>query len=129
MAAAKKNSSSMLGGALVFLGSLVYLYVVFTSYTGSSGGALGTWATAASWLGPVIVAVAIVSSISLFFMGIGTMADKAQGEMKSMMHQVLWKFVMLAGITQVIVTGGGAWFYAAVLGFVLTYIGAMAASM
>ncbi|HUB92427.1 MAG TPA: hypothetical protein VL945_00540 [Candidatus Saccharimonadales bacterium] len=127
MAAAKKSSAGMAGGILVFLGSLIYLYVVFTWY--NSGAALGAWVSATQFLGPFVVAVAMVSAITLFFMGIGTMSGKATGEMKSMMQMVLWRFVMLAGITEIIVTGGGAWFYAAILGFVLTYIGAMASAM
>jgi hypothetical protein len=127
MAAAKKSSSSVGGGVLVFLGSLIYLYVVFTWY--SSGAALGAWVSATQFFGPFVVAAAMVSAITLFFMSIGAMANKATGEMKSMMQMVLWKFVMLAGVTEIIVTGGSGWFYAAILGFILTYIGAMAASM
>lgn len=117
----------MAGGILVFLGSLIYLYVVFTWY--NSGAALGAWVSATQFLGPFVVAVAMVSAITLFFMSIGVMADKAQGEMKKMMGMVLWKFTMIAGITEIIVTGGGAWFWAAIVGFILTYLGAMMASM
>ncbi len=122
--AAKKSSSNMAGGVLAFLGSLVYLYVVFTWY--GNGAALGSWLSAASFLGPFVVAAAIVSAITLFFMSIGTMAGKPLNEM---MRNVLWRFIMLAGVSTIIVTGGSSLFWAAIAGFVLTYIGAIAASM
>lgn len=122
--AAKKSSSGKAGGVLVFLGSLIYLYVVFTWY--NSGAALGAWLSASAFLGPLVVALAVISAILLFFGSIGVMADMMQGEK---MHQMLWKFVMIGGITELIVTGGGGWFYFAVVGFILTYLGAMMASM
>jgi|GEM_PF-7039602 hypothetical protein len=122
--AAKKGSSSKTGGILVFLGSLVYLYVVFTWY--SKGAALGAWLSASAFLGPLVVAFAMLSAIILFFTSVGMMADMAEGEKK---HQMLWKFVMIGGITEIIVTGGSGWFYAAIVGFILTYLGALMASM
>jgi len=121
---AKKNSSVMAGGALLFLGSLIYLYVVFAWY--SSGATVGTWLSAAQFLAPFVVAAAVISSISLFFMGIGT----AAGQMTKEMHtNILWKFVMLGALTTIILTAGGSWFYAVIVGFVLTYLGATLAAM
>lgn len=119
---AKKNSMAVAGGILLLLGSLVYLYVLFTWY---SSGTIGSWLGAAAFLTPFVAAVALVGSISLFFMSIGTIA----GKMDKMMTNVLWKFVMLESVTAVIVTAGGSWFYAVIAAFVLTYIGAMAAGM
>jgi hypothetical protein len=120
---AKKNNSAMAGGVLLLLGSLVYLYVLFSWY---NTGTIGSWLGAAAFLTPIIAAVALVGSICLFFMSIGTMAGKMADKM---MMNVLWKFVMVESISAVIVTAGGAWFYAAIGAFVLTYLGAMAAGM
>ncbi len=124
---AKKNSSAAAGGVLLLLGSLAYLYVLFTWYNGmGAAGAIGSWLGAAQFLTPLIAAVALIGSISLFFLSIGTIAGKESGKD---MRKVLWKFIMLEGITSVIVTAGGSWFYAVIGAFVLTYIGAMAAKM
>ena len=125
MAATKKNkNSAVAGGVVALIGSLVYLYVVFSWY---AAGVVGPWQNAALFLGPFVAAVAVVSAISLFFMSLGILA----GKMDKMMSSAVWKFTMLAGITTIILTGGtsGAWFWEALLGFVLTYIGAMMASM
>ena len=122
-----KKSSGTAGGALLFVGAVIYLYVVFTWY--SSGAAPSAWLNWASFLAPFVVAGAIVSSITLFFMSIGSIAGKVTDDMKAMMNQVLWKFVMIGSGTTLILTGGTEWFYYVVLGFVLTYLGAMMESM
>lgn len=125
---AAKKSMSGVGGALVFLGSLVYLYVVFTWY--SSGAAASAWLAMASFLAPFVVAAAVISAVTLFFMGIGT-ATMGKGSEKDadMMSKIMWKFVMVGAATTIILTGGTSWFYVAIVGFLLTYIGAMAATM
>jgi hypothetical protein len=121
---AKKNSSAAVaGGVLLLLGSLVYLYVLFSWY---NTGSIGSWLSAASFLTPFVAAVALVGSISLFFMSIGTLAGKMADKM---MVNVLWKFVMLEGIVAVIVTATSSSFYAAIGAFILTYLGALAAGM
>ncbi len=109
------------GAALVFLGSLVYLYVAYSWYNaGASGSA---WLNAAQFLAPFVVAAAIFSTITLFFMGLGGLAGMAKGGDK-MMSNVLWKFVMWGGMTFIILTGGTSWFLWAMVGLVLTYLGA-----
>lgn len=121
---AKKSSSATIGGGvLLLLGSLVYLYVLFTWV--SKGAESSAWLSAAQFFGPFAAAVAVVAAIALFFMSIGTMAGKMQDDMS----KPLWKFIILAGVTTLVVTGGGGWFWAAVVGFVLTYLGGMGASM
>ena len=114
--------SGQAGGVLAFLGSLVYLYVLFTWY--SSGAALSGWAMTAAFLAPFVVGVAVITGVTLFFMSLGTMA----GKMDKMMGQMLWKFVCIGGIVYTIL-GGVSWFYVVLVGFVLTYIGAMIATM
>lgn len=130
---AKKNNASM-GGILAVLGALVYLYVVFTWYSNATASAAAwsaVWSSsligAASFLAPFVVAFAVVGSISLFFMSIaavgGMMSD-------SKMKDVLWKFITITGLALVIITfGTGIWFWAAVIGFILTYIGAASLEM
>lgn len=127
MAKAAKSNNSVWGGVLAFLGSLVYLYVVFTWYTGSNGAiSAGSWLSGAQFFAPFVVAFAFISAISLFFMSIGAAMNKMQGKMA----MTLWKFVMLGGISFIILTGGmGVFFWEALLGFLLTYLGGMAASM
>ena len=121
------SGSGRWGGALVLLGSLVYLYVFFTWYYG--GMAASLWLSTAAFLGPFVVAVAIISAITLFFMGFGAMFGRMGADMRSMMMNVLWRFIMMAGVTTIILTAGGSWFLGALGAFVLTYIGAMIASM
>ena len=113
--AAKKRTYKSVGGVLALLGSLVYLYVLFTWY--SSGAALSGWVSAASFLAPFVVGVAVVTGISLLFMSLGSMAGKG---VKS---EVLSKFIILAGVVYVVL-GGASMFYVVILGFVLTAIGA-----
>lgn len=115
---AKKNSMKQIGGILTFLGSLVYLYVFFTWY--GSGAAAGAWLSAAAFLAPIIIGVALFFAITLFFSGIGIAAGQAK-----MKEEMLWKFVSTSAIAFVILTGGTGWFYWSVLALLLTFIGAM----
>lgn len=103
------------------MGSLLYLYVVFSWYSG--GAALtGTWLSMAAFLAPLVAAFAVVASITLFFVGIGMAAGKTMDD-KGMW---LWKFITAAGMSLLIVSRADG---AALLGFLLTYIGAMVAMM
>lgn len=114
----------MVGGILVFLGALVYLYVIWTWYAGTTTATPASW-----WLGnyaeiwyPFVAAFAVFSAISLFFMGIGGIAGKWGSDM---MNNVLWKFIMIGAVTLLILTAGSAWFLWVVVGLVLTYLGGM----
>ena len=106
------------------LGSLIYLYVVFSWY--SSGAVAGQWLNAAQFLAPFVAAFAVIGAVSLFFMSIGAIAGKMTNEK---MNHTLWKFVMLGAISLVILAAGGALFYAVILGFILTYLGAAITDM
>lgn len=110
------------GGILLFLGSLVYLYAIFAWY----GGALNGWLAAASFFGPFVAAFAIVSTITLFFMGIGMAAGKPMSTSKAMW---MWKYIVGAGIAMLIVTESNGMLGLGVIGFLLTYIGAMTGRM
>jgi len=125
---ATKKSSSAVGGAfLVFLGALIYLYVVFTWAGQNGAGSSPAWlASYAAFWTPIVAAVAIISAITLFFKGIKGMAGKFSSNSK---HPVLWKFTNLGGVTVLILASGSGSFLWAVLGFVLTVVGALWASM
>ncbi len=122
--AAKKRMAGQTGGAVMLLGSLVYLYVFFTWY--SSGALVGPWISAAAFLGPFVIAGAIVSAITLFFFSVGSLSGRPVSEM---MRSIIWRFVIMSGGAFFILTGGGSLFLAAILGFIITYIGALGATM
>jgi hypothetical protein len=126
--ATKKGSSGPVGGILVFLGSLIYLYVVFTWYGGNA--VPSAWLADASFLAPFVIALAIFSSFTLFFLSIGMMSNKTVDDAHAkMMGQILWKFISTGAITLFILTGQGAFFLYAIVGFLLTFIGGMMGSM
>ena len=125
--ATKKRSSGQIGGLLVFLGSLIYLYVVL-------GWAYGTalpsaWLQTAGFLAPFVIAVAIFSAVNLFFMSIGTMAGKMANMEDSKHAGMQWKFIMLGAITLFILAGPGVLFTYVLVGLILTYLGAIMGSM
>lgn len=122
MAAKKGSMTSQLGGFLVLLGALVYLYVFFTWY-GSGTGTLPAWVSAASFLGPFVVVAAVIAGVTLLFMGLGALAG--MGGDSDMKMNILWKFIMVGAISELILTGWSGWFWTAIGGFVLTYIGGM----
>jgi uncharacterized membrane protein len=118
---ARKGSGNLAGAGVLFIGSLVYLYVVYSWY--GAGAAFGSWLTAASFLAPFVAAMAVVSSVSLFFMSLGKLAGMQGGDEKTMSN-IIWKFVIYGAMTLLIVTSQSALFIWALVGFVLTYIGA-----
>ncbi len=122
---ARKSSMGALGGFLLFLGSLLYLYVGFTWY---SSGTLGPWLSLAQFFGPFVAAFALISAIVLFFMSLAGLMGKT-GAGDKMKTDILWKFIVWGGALFFILTAGGAWFYWVVLAFVLTYLGAASQSM
>ena len=125
MAAKKNNAKTLAGGILLFIGSLIYLYVVFGWY--SSGAAAGPWLAAAQFFAPFVAAVSVIGSISLFFLSLGVATGKAGSDDK--LSKVLWKCVTCVSAAVVILSAGGPMFYLSVLGFIVAYIGAVVASM
>lgn len=120
---AKRNSMIAAGGFLLFLGSLIYLYTVFTGYF---SGTFGAWLNAAQFFAPFVAAFAIVVSITLFFIGLEMTTGKVSEQAKSAMK--LWKTIMAAGVVMFIVAPSYL-FLANVLGFLLTFIGVIIAMM
>lgn len=123
---AKKNSMWQVGGALTFLGSLIYLYVFFAWY--GAGAPVGAWLSAAQFLAPLVIGFGVFSAVTLFFMSLGTLMGKMSGDQKMAEH-MLWKFIMVGAISFLIITGGSSMFWWAFLAFILTYLGAMSAKM
>ncbi|MDE1861269.1 MAG: hypothetical protein KGH72_06165 [Candidatus Micrarchaeota archaeon] len=117
-----KQQPNWTGWGLKFIGSLVYLYVVYQLWSnplpsGSLSGSL-----AALGLG-VLFAVAVLSTVSLFLM---TLASIKMYDKEMAMWD--WKTIMWSGGSLVILTiaGGaaGTWTAVALLGFVLASLGA-----
>jgi hypothetical protein len=122
--AKKSNTAAVGGGILMFIASLLYLYIGFTWY---GSGITGSWLAAAQFFGPFIAAGALIGAIVLFFMSIGVMSGHLPSAKN--LGDPMWKFLMFTGLVFFIVTAGGSWFYLAVLAFVISYIGAIARSM
>ena len=71
----KKNSNNRRAGAVLkFVASLFFLYVVLS---GLNSGSWGTYASSSIWT-PILVAVALLGSIAIFF---GSLAEMAKPEM------------------------------------------------
>jgi len=114
---ATKKSSQMKGTLLEFLGALIYIYLVFT-WLGSGGTPLWLSGAGAIWL-PVIAGVALISSLTLFIMSLVALA----GMNSDMMIMGAMKATWWGGFAIFVLTAGGAWFWWAILGFLLAYIG------
>lgn len=110
----------------MLIASLLYLYVGYTWY--SSGSAAGAWLTSTQFFGPFVAAFALIAAIVLFFLSIGVMTGRMPSNGRGMGDRT-WSFLMFIGIAFLIVTAGGAWFYWAVIAFVISYIGAIAKNM
>lgn len=116
MAAKKAQSWNMI---LQGLGTLLFLYVVWTWW--SSGSGAGPWLGGAGgvWV-PVFASVAVISVVSLLILTIvGFMGMTSAG-----MSEAVMKAVWLGGISLVALTGGTTLFLWVVIGYVLAYVGA-----
>ena len=117
---ATKKSSGTVGGILGFLGALVYLYVIFAWYGSNGAVAAGSWLAAAQFLTPFVIAIGIFGALSLFFVNLRAIAGKAGQKDSGMM---LWKWITWTGVAALIITGGGQFFWWAVIGVILTMLG------
>jgi hypothetical protein len=101
---------------LRFIASLLFLYVIF------AGNWWSTWVTSgvgAVWL-PILLGVAVLSSIGLFFSSLAGIAWKKGGAMS-------WKVLMLASLSLVILTVSpvsfNAGFWVVILAFLIGWLG------
>lgn len=106
---------------MLLLGALLYLYVVYMWY-GTATVLSGTWLMATQFLAPFVATFAVVGSVSLFFKGLKMVAGKADSK-----ETWLWKFLITDGMAMLILGGPMNW--TVLLGFLLTYIGAVVAMM
>lgn len=102
--------------ALEFIGSLIFLALVFSnSYNNYMNSA---WGGAALWL-PVFYAAAVISSISLFFISFATIAGWKGAERGAMCATIGASFSLFA-----LTAGNFTYFIAAIIGFIIAFIGA-----
>lgn len=126
----KQSGNGALGFILAFLGSLAYLYVAYSLLMGLQSG----WTPSSVLFGgvgsfflPLFVGVGVISSIGLFLASFGLIKNAANSK-----HWVS-KTSMVGGITLIALFAGSAsapalvWY--AILGFVLSMIGSIAAEM
>ncbi len=102
--------------ALEFIGSLIFLALVFSSNYNSFMN--GSWGAAALWL-PILYAIAAVSSIALFFISFASIAGW-KGAEKGAMCATVSAAVTLFALT----AGNSLYFISAIIGFVIAFIGA-----
>ena len=116
----KKNNNKKAGAALKFVASLFFLYVVLT---GLSSGLWGSYASGSIWT-PILVAVALLGSIALFF---GSLAEivKPEGRLGG-------KLIAVVAFSLVALTIGPLWSVAlcvSVIGFLIGWAGIAAERM
>jgi uncharacterized membrane-anchored protein len=120
----RRNSLSIAGGGLLFVGAALYLYVTFHWYT---MGSFAIWISATTFLAPFVAAFIGVGSIVMLFLGGGLMLNVIPHYAK---NTWAWRLIAAAGIALMIVTQGTMAFWIAVLAYVLAFVGTdMASSM
>lgn len=116
MAKQTKQNKNLWGSfGLEFVGSVIYLVVVFTALTGGSTMAAlsgGIWQ-------PVLAGIAVIGAISLFFMSFANFSGMKYVGWGAMRASTLTGFA-LVGLT----LGTGGLFVASLLGFILSFLGA-----
>jgi hypothetical protein len=111
--AKSENNWAIFG--LLFIGSLFYLYVAFTS---SGSYANGAWGAAALWQ-PFFYAAAMISSIALFFLSFGFISKYT----KELAYCAKLATVG-GGFALVTLTFGSmGYFLASIIGFIIALIG------
>ena len=122
MAKSETSGNRTWGFVLAFLGTLTFLYVAFYLVGGAS-----VWTSGASLADVVWAAflgLAAVGSVSLFLASFGLLKGQ------KMATEMVWKISFPVGIVLVALTAGnGAWAWYALLGFVLTTLGVIVATM
>ncbi|MDE1870078.1 MAG: hypothetical protein KGH71_03795 [Candidatus Micrarchaeota archaeon] len=111
---------------LEFVGSLLFLWVIW--------GAWGAWTMGGSSslgiLAAVVFGAGAISAVGLFFMSLASFAWGWNDEMvESTMMSQKWAAISTVAISAGAGAGGTTWLYAAVLGFILAWIGVAMAKM
>jgi hypothetical protein len=126
----KNKGNGVLSFILAFLGSLVYLYVVYTLLMGLQSGwtaSLVIFGGSGSFFLPIFIGLGVVSSIGLFLASFGLL----KGDNNS--RNWVSKTSIIGGVSLIALFAGSTttpaivWY--AILGFVLSMIGSIAAEM
>lgn len=117
-----KQSKNLWGSfGLEFIGSLIYLIVVFTGLGGYAGALLAH----SGWPWAVLFGVAAIGAITLFFTSFANFGGMAKGAAWGAM-----KAASITGFALVALTvGNSTYLLVSLLGFVLAFLGAAAGSM
>ncbi len=119
--AKQQNKNNWGGFGLVFVGSIVYLAVVVAALHSGNGAAAalggGIWQ-------PILIGLAVIGSISLFFLSFAGLAG---------MKPMAWGAIRIAALTGfalvALTVGTGLFFIASIMGFILAFLGAAMATM
>ncbi len=114
----KSNQNNWGVFGLEFIGSLIYLGIVFTIAGAYMNGA---WSSANLWL-PLLYATAVVSSVALFFISFANlMGMKKEASRGAMCATVAGGFALFA-----LTYNPASWgyFIAALIGYIIAFIGA-----
>ena len=110
----KSNNNKKTGAALKFVASIFFLYVVLS---GLGSGIWGAYASGSIWT-PILVAVALLGSIALFF---GSLAEMAKPEMC-----MGGKLIAVVAFSLVALTIGPLWsvpLWITIIGFMVGWAG------
>lgn len=103
---------------MTFIASLIYLYMVFAWVANGSPQSLWLQSAGAFWL-PIVGAIGVLSSIILFLLSlVGLSGRDNPAVAASTRGAALW-----GGFALLVIGSGGAFFWWAVAGFAIAFIG------
>lgn len=111
--------------ALEFIGSIIFLIVgLFGIWAGVFTSSVASWPTLAQiWL-PILVAVAVIGSISLFFTSFSNFAGGESGKMASWAAMKTSTYTGAALVALTFASGvNNGFFLMSILGFALSFLG------
>ena len=116
---ANRGSGNAAAHALQFIGSLIFLGLIFwggvgAQYSMNSWNALG----GGVWL-PVFFSLAVISSIALFFVSVANIAGSGGAYKYGGMQLAAVAGICLTALTY----GSAGYFWAAIVGFIIAVIG------
>ena len=121
-----KQSKNLWGAfGLEFIGSLIYLIVVFTGLGGYANAVLVQANANTVWAWTILFGVAAIGSITLFFMSFANFGGMVKTATGGAMKAATLTGIALVALT----TGNSTYMLVSLLGFVLAFLGAAAASI
>ena len=124
MAKTSGNNNMMGVSFLVLIGSLLYVWVVWSAWSWNSVLSTGVnMLNVATVFWALLYGVAATSSVGLLFMSLGSFMGGWRKEMQdSAKMAVKWGGITLVAIS-LAASGGFTWFIEAIVGFVLIWFG------